>query len=289
MTNIRCVWKAGALLGEGPIWDEQEEAAYWVDIKAPAVHRYTPASGLTATWAMPEPIGCIARRSGGGFVAGFKSGFAFLDLASGHIEKIGDPEPEQPNNRLNDGKCDLKGRFWVGTMDDEESRPTGWLYRLDPDRTWHHMDGSYVVTNGPAFSPDGRTIYHTDSFRRIIYAFDLAPDGTLANKRVFVRLPHADGYPDGMTTDSQGFLWVAHWGGWRVTRFTPKGSVDRIIELPVSQVTSCVFGGRDLDVLYITSAWIGLDKKARLEQPLAGGLFEVSAGVRGLPTPRFAG
>ncbi len=289
MSEVRCVWPAGAVVGEGPIWDAEEGAVYWVDIKAPAVHRYAPASGGMRTWPMPERIGCVARRRGGGFIAGFKSGFAFLDLPDGRIGKIGDPEPDRPNNRINDGKCDAAGRFWAGTMDDDEKEPTGWLYRLHPDLTWHRTDGAYTVTNGPAFSPDGRTLYHADSVGRTVYAFDLAVDGTLANKRPLIRFGEADGFPDGMTTDADGFLWVAHWGGWRVTRFAPDGSIDRAVDLPVAQVSSCVFGGPDFDVLYITSAAIGLDKWARAEQPLAGGLFEVPVGVRGLPTLSFAG
>lgn len=289
MTEVKCVWPAGAVVGEGPIWDAEEGAVYWVDIKAPAVHRYAPASGGTRSWPMPERIGCIAMRRGGGFIAGFKSGFAFLDLPDGRIGKIGDPEPDRPNNRINDGKCDAAGRFWAGTMDDEEREPTGWLYRLDPDLTWRRTDGAYTVTNGPAFSPDGRTVYLADSVGRTVYAFDLAADGTLANKRPFVRFEKADGFPDGMTTDAEGFLWIAHWGGWRVTRFAPDGSVDRAVDLPVAQVTSCVFGGPDFETLYVTSAAIGLDDRARAKQPLAGGLFEAPLGVRGLPTLSFAG
>ena len=289
MSDSKCIWNAGAVLGEGPIWEEQEQALYWVDVKAPALHRYQPTSGAMDSWPMPEPIGSIARREGGGFVAAFKSGFAFLDLKGSQLEGIGDPEPELPGNRLNDGKCDGQGRFWVGSMDDGERLSTGWLYRLDPDRTWHRMDGTYVVSNGPAFSPDGTTIYHTDSCQRLIYSFDVNSAGELRNKRVFVRLTEGDGFPDGMTTDAEGFLWVAHWGGSRVTRFSPQGAADTVIELPVSQVTSCAFGGARLDTLYITTASIGLDHEALGKEPLAGGLFEVRVDRQGLPTCRFAG
>ncbi len=289
MSEVRCIWNAGALVGEGPIWDSDADAVYWVDIKAPAIHRYTWATGDKASWPVPEPIGCIARRRRGGFIVGLKSGFAFLDNPNGPIQRIGSPEPNLPSNRLNDGKCDSAGRFWAGTMDDEEKSPTGSLYRLDTEWAWHRADGSYVVTNGPAFSPDGQTIYYTDTVGRTVYAFDLGVDGTLANKRPFVRCGDGDGYPDGMTTDADGFLRIAHWGGWRVTRFTLDGSVDRILELPVAQVTSCVFGGPDLDRLYITSASYGLDAEARQAQPLAGGLFEAQVGVRGLPTLLYAG
>ncbi len=290
MSEVTCVWPAGAIVGEGPLWVEDENAVYWVDIKAPALHRYGLADGARRTWPMPEPIGWVAERSTAkSFVAGFKSGFAFLDREEMTIEAIGDPEPEHPGNRLNDAKVDAAGRIWAGTMDDDESEATGSLYRLDPDLTWRRMDGPYVVANGPTFSRDQRTLYHTDSAARKVYAFDMDADGELSNKRLFLRFGEGDGFPDGMTVDAEGYIWVAHWGGWRVTRFTPEGTVDRSIPRPVAQVSSCTFTGADLDRLFITTAAIGVEGAAREEQPLAGGLFEVDPGVRGLPTRKFAG
>ncbi len=285
----RAVSDGAALLGEGPVWIPAEGAVYWVDIKAPAVHRHDPATGENRSWPMPEEIGCIAPRARGGFVAALRSGFAWIDLDGVEIERFAAPEPDVPGNRFNDGKCDAAGRLWAGTMDDGETRPTGALYRLDPDGAWHRMDEGYVVTNGPAFRPDGRVLYHTDTFERVVYAFDLSADGSLSNKRPFVRIPEGEGYPDGMTCDAEGFLWVAHWGGWRLTRFTPEGEPERVIELPVAQVTSCCFGGPELDRLYVTTASIGLDDAARDAQPLAGHLFEVPAPVRGLPPQPFLG
>lgn len=284
-----CIWPAGARLGEGPVWDLEERALYWVDIKAPAVHRITPSTGERRTWPMPEAIGAIARRKGAGFIATFKSGFALVDLDHGRIEHLGHPEPERPDNRFNDGKCDPAGRFWAGTMDDNEREPTGWLYRFDPDRTWRRLDGPYVCTNGPAFSPDGRTLYHTDTVGREIHAFDLAADGALTRKRRFVKFAEDDGYPDGMTVDAEGHLWVCHWGGWCVTRFTPDGKRERAIRLPVAQVTSCAFGGPDLGTLFITTAAIGLAPEALARQPLAGGLFAVQPGPGGLPPATYGG
>lgn len=283
-----CVWTARAKLGEGPFWDVRESAVYWVDIKAPAVHRFTPDDGARRSWPMPELIGCLARRKRGGFVAGFKTGFAFVDLEKNRIERIGNPEPARPGNRFNDGKCDAQGRFWAGTMDDGERAATGWLYRLDADLKWRRMDGPYICTNGPAFGADGNTLYHTDTVGRTIHAFDLAR-GVVSNKRVFVRFAAADGYPDGMTVDAEGCVWVCHWGGWRVTRFAPDGRIERTIAMPAAQVTSCAFGGPGLDTLYITTASIGLDDAALAKQPLAGGLFACKPGPRGLPAPEFAG
>ena len=284
-----CVWAADALLGEGPVWLAEEGALYWVDIKAPTAHRYIPSTGAKTTWPAPREIGFLAPRKGGGFVAGLQGGLAVTDLNGGGFDAIEGPERNHPRNRFNDAKVDTAGRLWAGSMDNNETDPTGALYRIDSDGSFRSMDDGYVVTNGPAFSPDGRTLYHTDTFGRTIYAFDLAANGTLSNKRPHIRIPDEDGYPDGMTVDAEGHLWVAHWGGWRLTRFTPDGVVERIVELPIAQVTSCAFGGPDLDVLYVTSASIRLDDDARNRQPLAGGLFAIAVGIKGLPSNRYAG
>ncbi|MBM3596718.1 MAG: SMP-30/gluconolactonase/LRE family protein [Alphaproteobacteria bacterium] len=284
-----CIWPAGAVLGEGPLWHPREKRLYWVDIKQPAVHAINPATGARRSWPMPEDIGCIVPRRGGGFIAGLKTGFARIDLDRGSIERIGNPEPDQPGNRFNDGKCDGAGRFWAGTMDDQVKRPTGWLYCLDTQGKWTRRDGPYPCTNGPAFSPDDRTLYHTDTMGRTVYAFDLGADGTPSRKRAFVRFAEVDGYPDGMTVDSGGCVWVAHWGGWRVTRFRPDGTAERTIRLPVAQVTSCAFGEEDLRTLYITTASTGLSWAEREAQPLAGGLFAVRTDTAGLECRFYGG
>ena len=291
MTEVECLWPASATLGEGPLWSPREAALYWVDIKAPALHRFRPEDGDRTSWVMPEPIGWVIERANGrGLVAGFKErGFAFLTPGTMATEVIGQPEPDYPDNRFNDAKADAAGRIWAGTMDDNEREASGCLYRLDPNLDWHRVDKGYCVTNGPALSPDGATLYHTDTFESTIYAFNLSPNGKLSNKRVFVTIPEGDGYPDGMTCDAEGGLWVAHFGGWRITRFRPDGSVDRVIEMPVSQVTSCAFGGPGLDRLFVTSACIGLNKDELAEQPLAGGLFALDPETKGLPAGQFGG
>ena len=291
MSEVDCIWPASAVLGEGPLWSSREAVLYWVDIRAPALHRFRPEDGDKTSWVMPEPIGWVIERAGGdGLVAGFKErGFAFLTPGTMAPQVIGQPEPDYPENRFNDAKADTAGRIWAGTMDDNEREASGSLYRLDPDLDWHRMDKGYVVTNGPAFSPDGTTLYHTDTFEGTIYAFDLSAGGKLSKKRAFVTIPEGDGYPDGMTCDAEGGLWVAHWNGWRITRFQPDGQVDRVIEMPVSQVTSCAFGGTDLDRLFVTSASVGLDEEALEKQPLAGGLFEIDPRVKGLPAGLFGG
>ena len=291
MPEVKCLWPAAATLGEGPVWCSREASLYWVDIKAPALHRYRPSDGDTTSWRMPERIGWVVERANGeGLVAGFKDrGFVFLTPGSMAVEVIGQPEPDYPDNRFNDAKADSAGRIWAGTMDDSEREASGGLYRLDPDLDWQRVDEGYVVTNGPALSPDERTLYHTDTFEGTIYAFDLSADGRLSGKRVFAQIPEGDGYPDGMTCDAEGGLWVAHWGGWRISRFKPNGTLDRAIEMPVGQVTSCAFGGENLDRLFVTSAAIGLGAEDLRQQPLAGGLFEVETGLTGLPPGQFGG
>lgn len=279
------MWPARAILGEGPVYDARDDAVYFVDIKAPRLHRLSLRDGGRASWDMPEPTGWVLPRARKpGFIAGCKSGFAELTLDPFEITKIGAPEPERETNRLNDAKVDPYGRIWAGSMDDVEKQASGALYRLDPSLTWRRMDDGYRVANGPTFSTDGTTIYHTDSARRIVYQFALSPDGAISNRREFVRFEKEWGYPDGMTTDCEGGVWIAHWDGARVSRFTPEGDLDRSIPLPVSRPTSCVFAGAALDRMFVTSAAIG-----REGEPLAGGLFEVDPGVRGAPSFAFAG
>ncbi|MDB5430044.1 MAG: Gluconolactonase [Caulobacter sp.] len=287
MSDAVCVWPAGAILGEGPLWSDRDNAVYWVDILAPAVHRYGLGDGSTRSWPMPEPIGwLIERRDAAGFIAGFRSGFALLELEPLRIRPLLNPEPERPQNRMNDAKADAAGRIWAGTMDMAIVEASGALYRFDPTGACRRMDDGYRITNGPAFSPDGRSLYHTDSERRSVYRFDLSPDGELGARSTFISFPPQWGGPDGMTTDAEGGLWIAHWGAGRVSRFTPDGRLDRFIPLPASQITSCVFAGDKLDRMFVTSAGQDLADGA---EPLAGGLFEVDPGVTGLPTGRYAG
>jgi xylono-1,5-lactonase len=273
-----------AQLAEGPLWCAQENAVYWVDILGPTVYRLTLADGVIRSWPMPETICWLVERAlHPGFIAGFAGGFAELTLDPLAIRVIGDPEPSLTNNRMNDAKVDGAGRIWAGTMDSNGGLPVGSLYRLDADHSWRQMDSGYFVTNGPTFSPDGRKLYHADSLRRVIYRFDLEPDGSLHNKIAFIIFDQESGLPDGMTTDADGCLWVAHWGGGRVSRVDSQGRIERQILLPVSQPTSCVFAGERLDRMFVTSA-----ASDRPEEEFAGELFEIDTGARGLPAGRFA-
>lgn len=282
-------WPAGALLGEGSLWSARDNAVYWVDIKGQFLHRYSLADESRKSWPMPERIGwVIERRDQAGFVAGFKSGFALLTLDPVTITPIGNPDAAHPGNRLNDAKADAQGRIWAGSMDDAEVAKSGSLFRLDTDLKWQTVDTGYRITNGPAFSADGSRMYHTDTPLQRIYVFDVT-DGAISNKRVFLQLQAGQGHPDGMCVDAQDHLWIAHWGGSRVSRFRPDGSFDRSIAMPASQITSCVFAGPNLDRMFVTSAAVGLSEEKRANEPLAGALFEVDPGCKGLQSRTFAG
>lgn len=285
--DAHCLWPAGAILGEGPLWSPGRNAVYAVDIRGSRILRLSLEDGARAVWPMEEAA-CwlVERRDGDGFVAGLRSRrVVHLRLDGAHPEIVAELarlEEHATANRLNDAKADPLGRLWIGSMHDAEEEASGALHCLHPDGTVVCVDRGYTVANGPALSPDGRTLYHTDSFARTIYAFTRLPDGTLSDRRVHIRFAEADGFPDGMTCDAEGGLWVAHWDGGRVSRFRPDGSLDREVRLPVSRVTSCTFAGRDLDRLIITTA-----AYERPDEPLAGGIFECVPGVAGLPPDRF--
>lgn len=291
--DAHCVWEAGARLGEGPVWSPSHNALFAVDIRGSRLLRYTPADGRGRDWPLEEAACWLVERADGtGFVAGLRSRRLVALTLDGDRLSVGPDflrlEEDTPGNRLNDAMADAAGRLWVGTMDDAEQNASGALYRVGPDGAVLRVDEGYTVSNGPALSPDGRTLYHTDSPSRTIYAFALAdggaPSGTPPfGKRVHIRFGEEDGYPDGMTCDADGHLWVAHWSGGRVSRFRPDGTLDRVVRLPVSNVTSCAFGGPGLDRLFITTAAHG----APAGEPLAGGLFACEPGVVGLPPGRF--
>lgn len=290
MGDIECVVQSKDRLGESPVWSHAEGALYWVDSRGPSIHRFDPRTGETATRPLPEVIGSIGLRTRGGLVVAMQSGFYTLDqLANGEPVAIVDPERHLPENRFNDGRCDRRGRFWAGTMNDHRRDPTGALYRLDPDGRCTRMRDDIIVPNSIAWSPDDATMYFADTYRQVIlaYAFDV-DEGTIDRPRVLVDA-FGGGRPDGSTVDADGCLWNAEYAGGRVVRYTPQGKVDRVIALPVSQPTSCCFGGANLDTLFITSATQRLSAEQLAAEPLAGCVFSVSAGVCGLPEPAYAG
>ena len=286
--SVQCVADVHAVLGEGPLWVAREAALYWVDIQGRKIFRLD-GKGELSQWRTPFRVGSIALRARGGFIAGTDQGIAEIDLASGQLQVIFNPEEDLPHNRFNDGKVDRQGRFWAGTMDDREQGSAGTLYRLDPDLGCTPVDAVYGITNGPAFSPDGRVMYHSDTARQVTYVFDVDADGNASDRRIFLQFGEGDGYPDGMTVDAEGCLWIAFWGGWCVRRFSPSGEMLQTIEVPVKQPSSCAFGGPNLDRLYVTSATKDLDEASLAMQPKAGGLFMLTPGVRGLEEASFAG
>jgi sugar lactone lactonase YvrE len=287
-STVTCVADVQAVLGEGPIWVAREAALYWLDIKGRKIFRLSEAGELDQ-WPTPFRVGSIAPRANGGFIAGTDQGIAEIDLSSGRLQILFNPEEELASNRFNDGKVDRSGRFWAGTMDDEERRASGALYRFMEDLSWVAVDAGYKVTNGPAFSPDGKRMYHNDSARQVTYVFDIDEAGNAANRRTFLQFGEGDGYPDGMIVDAEGCLWIAFWDGGCVRRYSPDGELLRTVEMPVSRPTSCAFGGSGLDRLYVTSARIGLDETALGMQPNAGGLFLVTPGVQGIADVPFGG
>ena len=275
-----CLWPLGATLGEGPLW--WGGALWFTDIKQKKIHRFDPATGGKQSWDAPSPIGFLAPRQNGHFLAGAKTGLLDFDPATGRFALLTAVEPQRPGNRLNDGAVDRRGRLWFGSMDDGEEAPTGMLYRFHRGHL-APMDSGYVITNGPAFSPGGDVLYHTDTLARRIYAFDLGSDGALRDKRLFVEIEDGAGYPDGPTVDSEGCLWTGLFGGWEARRYAPTGRLLQRVTFPTANVTKLAFGGEGLTTVYATTAAKGLDAAEQKEQPLAGGLFSFDAPAPGLP------
>lgn len=279
MSVVTCVWDLKAELAEGPIW--HANAIWFVDIKGQKVHRHDPATGQQDSFDAPEQVSFLAPIGPNMFFAGLKSGlFRFNPLMG--FQKNASIEPEELNNRTNDATVDAQGRLWFGTMHDGEENKSGSLYRLDA-KGLTRVDTDICITNGPCVSPDGKTFYHTDTLEKTIFAYDLAEDGELSNKRVLTRFNSENVYPDGSVVDSEGFLWTALWGGAAVLRISPEGDVVARVMVPATNVTKVCFGGEDLKTMYITTARKGLSEEDQAAQPLAGGLFAIQVEVAGQP------
>lgn len=287
--EIRVVHRAGNIVGECPLWHAGEQALYWIDARKPALHRLNAGGGVDC-WKLPHKVGSFVFREKGGLVAAMQIGFCEVDIEPLTVRPIVDPEPDKPENRMNDGKCDRRGRFWCGSRDPTDHNPGGALYRLDPDFRCTTMDTGFIVLNGLAFSPDDRTLVCGCTRGDVIYRYDFdLESGAIRGRRDFLR---TDGLPwqvDGATFDAAGYYWCALLGGGAVGRFDPDGRLDRLVQLPVQHPTMCSFGGEDLDILYVTSASVFLSPTEKAAQPLAGSLFAVHGlGVRGTPEPFFA-
>jgi sugar lactone lactonase YvrE len=283
VTDYKC------LLGEGPVWDAHRRAICWIDIVNGHIHQYSTETGQHRTYAVNEMIGCFALCKNGGFIVATQSGFGFTDRESGRLTMVHDPEIHLPENRFNDGKCDPAGRFWAGTMSVSEEPHAGSVYVFDRQKVVKKIENT-TIANGMAWSPDQKTLYFIDTptFEVAAYAYDKTT-GAISNRKVAIRIPKEDGFPDGMTIDTDGMLWIAHWDGWQVTRWDPAtGQKLHHFKFPVSRITSCTFGGTNLSDLYITSARIGLSDDVLEKQPLAGSLFVIrDCGYTGLPAFEF--
>jgi sugar lactone lactonase YvrE len=289
--SAELVLDAKATLGEGAIWGADRRVLYWVDIIGCTVHIYDPASEEDRAIDVGQYVGTVVPRRAGGLMLALHHGFASLDLASEQVEIVADPEAHLPGNRFNDGKCDPAGRFWAGTLALEGTPEVASLYRLDVDLNVHKMLGEVSCSNGIVWTQDNQTMYYIDTFLQRVDAFDYdLGTGAISGRRTAFEVPSEMGYPDGSTLDGEGMLWVALWQGAAVSRWNPAtGELLQVVDVPAPNVTSCAFGGPNLDRLYITTARNGMGEDALKQYPLAGGLFCADVGVTGLPAVEFAG
>lgn len=289
--RIEVVADVKTTLGESPVWSVAEQRLYWVDSLGRRIFRCTADGREVRAWDLPANIGSLGLRAAGGAVLAMRTGFHLIDFASGELAFIANPEADLPHNTLNDGKVDRCGRFFVGSMDITEAEPSGSLYRLDADLSLHRIAEGLIVANGPCWSPDDRLFYFGDSGTRTIWVADYdTASGAISDRRSFAVAEGAAGSVDGATVDSDGFLWSARVYAGRLVRHAPDGSVDRVIAMPVRDVTSVMFGGPDLDILFVTSMASTLAPGLARDRPQRGAVFAVHGlGVRGLPEPLFAG
>ena len=285
MPDIACVAHTNDVLGEVPRWHPVERALYWIDAFKPAMHRLD-ANGKLESWTPPEKLGSFAPCSSGGLLIAGRNGLARYDPPSGRLDRIVDPEAGGAVNILNDGRCDARGRFWVGSMSKTMERASGRLYRLAHGRL-EVVDEDIWVSNGVCFSPDDKKMYFADSHVKTIFVYDFdVAAGTLGARRVFATTERR-GVPDGSSVDAEGFIWNAAFDAGCLVRYAPDGRVDRTVALPVSRPTACTFGGSDLATLYVTTARFRLAPEKLAAEPLAGGLLALNVGARGLPEPMY--
>ncbi|MGF7048673.1 sugar lactone lactonase YvrE [Paenibacillus sp. DS2015] len=286
MGSLEVVFDAKAILGEGPSWDAINNRLLWVDIEGHQLHIHYPENGHNEVYTLNEQIGAVVPFLQDEVIVALYTGFHKYQLSTGTLTLISNPEGHLPNNRFNDGKCDPQGRFWAGTMSQDGSIAAGFLYCLDHDLTVRKVLEGISTSNGLGWSADGTHMYYIDTPTRQVDILDYNQEtGSVSNRRMAFKLPAGAGYPDGMTMDIEGMLWIAEWDGGRVGRWNPQtGELLGSIAIPAGHVTSCVFGGGFLDELFITTARIGLNNEILDELPLSGSLFRIKLGVKGQPT-----
>lgn len=292
MNEIKRVVPAQNRLGETPIWDPEENALYWVDWGGLPTWRYDPATGQYTTFPVNLPVTSLARRASGGWIAIAWNGIYAWEPKTNHYSLIHGPaRPDKLEFCFNDAAVDRQGRLLVGTANmNDPFLPEGSLYRLDPDGSFNELDSGYATANGIGFSLDSRTIYVADQRNWQIIAMDYDPmNGTTSNRRIFATLPKEEGQPDGLIVDSEGYIWNGHQGGWKLTRYDPDGKIERQILFPVRHVISFAFGGKDLDILYVTTCSWDFSDEDRKKEPWAGDLLSIQSGIKGLIEPAFAG
>lgn len=282
--EVRSVWELEAVLGEGPVWSDG--ALWFVDIKRKKIHRYDPSTEAKQSWDCPEEIGFLLPEASGAFVAGLESGLYKFDHANGSLRLLAEVERELPGNRLNDAVIDDAGRLWFGSMDNGEAEATGRFYSYHRGELRDSGLPTIPITNGPALSADGSTLYWVNTLGRTIHASELLGDGSVGGSRLFATIQEDDGFPDGPTVDSEGCVWISLFFGWEARRYSPGGELIDRVRFPVSNITKVAFGGPDLRTVYATTARHGLKPEALTNQPLAGALFEFHTDVPGLPSPR---
>lgn len=289
--RIEIVADVKTTLGEGPLWDVEQQRLYWIDSFDGRILRCTADGRELRAWDVGQKIGSMTlRKSGDTAIVALQNGLHTLDLKKGDLELIIDPEPGRPKNRLNDGKVDRQGRFIVGSMDTQEDETSAKLYRLDPDLSLHTLDEGIIVSNGPCWSPDGTTFYFSDTWSGEVWAYDYEiATGAVSNRRTFVKIDGSGGgATDGCTVDAEGCVWLALVYAGQIVRYTPDGRVDRVLDMPVKKVTSVMFGGPDMDVLYVTSMARPPLPRFPGDGQDRGALFAVyGLGVKGLPERRF--
>jgi sugar lactone lactonase YvrE len=296
---VTCVAETQSIAGESPIWSVAENCLYCVDHQGKKIHRYRPTNapgetpaGRVETFELPDIVTAIAPRKDGGLIIALHQHFAFFDPDTGKLEKLVNPEPGLPDNRFNDGKCDRRGRFWAGTMGKQAwDQPCGTLYRFGADRKPVALFDGVRCSNGLDWSPDNRTFYFAESFAYKIWAFDFDDaSGTLSNRRLFAAMdPKLGAFPDGLTVDTEGYVWNAQPVFGRITRYDPAGRIERIVETPASWCTSCIFGDADLGTMYVTSARESLSPAEIEGEPLSGAIFAFRPGAMGIAGVPFNG